>query len=175
MTKGKATGTAREYQEHCRDILIHRDLELEPYSGDGIDVPFAMGGTTWSIDVVLRHKTSGSVVIAECRRRQDAVQQNDVGAFAYEAELLREQLGVPVAALFVAKKAIQIGALKTGDFNGISMVVVDEDAVPPSFKMDFHRFDANRKKRYHEYVLHIAPASLSFKGELAMVLIKKDK
>src|SRR6266700_2407896 len=172
MTKGKATGEAREYQQHCRDVLIAREPQLEPYSGDGIDVEFDLGGTTWSIYVALRHKQNGNVVIAECRRRNDAVQQEDLGAFAYKTELLRKSLSVPVAAFFIAKAAIQIGAVKASEFAEIWMALLDADATPPAFTIDFHRYDPKREKRYHEFAMHVPTASLGFHGQLAMVHIK---
>src|SRR6478735_7196091 len=101
MTGGKAHGANREYQLTCRDVLRCRRPELEPWAGDGIDVPFELPDTTWRIDVALR-EPGGGLVVAECRRTIDAVKQEDVAAFAYKVELLRRTLGVLVAGVFLA-------------------------------------------------------------------------
>jgi hypothetical protein len=154
----------------ARDVLVHRDASLTPYSGEGIDVPFPVGGTTWTIDVALR-APNGDILVAECRRRADPVKQEDVAAFAYKVELLRQQLGVSVAGVFLTKTSHQLGAVKVGQFEDITMAVLGEGQVPPGFSIVFHRYDEVRAKRRREYVLHVAPGhyEVTFSSEVNLI------
>jgi len=67
MAAGKARGENRTYQVFCRDVLqtLSSHGGFVPYEGDGIDVPFDMGGTTWTLDVALKD-SEGNIVVAEC-------------------------------------------------------------------------------------------------------------
>jgi len=163
VSKGRAQGKDRDYQIQCRDVLIHRNQSLVPYSGDGIDVPFDVGGTTWSLDVALRD-SSGEAVIAECRRREATVKQEEVAAFAYKVEQLRQALSLPIAGVFFAKSGHQLGALKVGNFEGITMVILPEGEKPPGFSIVFQHYDSERAKRMKHYVLHAAPGRYTISG-----------
>jgi hypothetical protein len=70
MTAGKATGKDRDYQVFCRDLLLKQygSNGLRLYEGDGIDVPFDVGGTPRTLDVALVD-CEGNIIVAECRRR----------------------------------------------------------------------------------------------------------
>ena len=128
MTQGRAQGQDRAYQVHCRDLLQYRNPEFAPYSGDGIDVPFDVGGTTWTIGVALKD-SDGALLVAECRRRKAAAKQEEIAAFAYKVEVLRRDLGAVVCGAFLTKCAPQLGAVKVGQFEGITVAVLLEGKV----------------------------------------------
>ncbi|HET6756045.1 MAG TPA: hypothetical protein VFH21_00290, partial [Burkholderiales bacterium] len=107
MTGGKAYGRDRQYQVECRDVLMSNTPELTPWAADGIDVPFELPDTCWTFDVALRDR-AGALVVAECRRTGGAVKQKDIAAFAYNVEMLRKTLDIPVAGVFIAKTGHQI-------------------------------------------------------------------
>ena len=174
MGRGKAHGANRDYQVRCRDVLVHRDPELAPFADDGIDVPFDIGGSTWTLDVALR-KADGSLIVAEARRKTAPVKQEELAAFAYKVELLRKHFRVPVAGFFITKTAHQVGAVKAGEFAAISMVVLSQDAAPPGFSMVFHRYSAKREQRYREFVYHVGSGGLSFSGSVEAKLIKAPR
>jgi hypothetical protein len=156
MSGGRAHGAAREYQILCRDMLLQRWPGFTAYSEDGIDVPFDAGGTTWTMDVALR--ASGSdVLVAECRGRASPAKQEEVAAFAYKVELLRKDLGVPVAGAFIARSAPQLGAVKVTHFDGITMAVLISTEAHPGFTVVFHRYDLERQKRCRDFLLQCAP------------------
>jgi hypothetical protein len=134
MGKGRATGIDRNYQERCRDVLVFRDRSLVPWADDGIDVPFAAYGTTWRLDVALR-RVDGGLVVAECRRRRGAVKQGDIAEFSRVVAGLREVLNRPVDAAFFTKSIHQLGALRVGDYDGVTLFVLDENAAPPGFAL----------------------------------------
>jgi hypothetical protein len=127
MRSGKAHGLYRQYQVECRDVLTFRHQELTPWSADGIDVPFDLPDTRWTFDIALRNPT-GSLLLAECRCTVNAVKQKDVAAFAYNVELARRALNIPVAGVFITKSEHQIGAVKVSQFNGIQSACRDKDS-----------------------------------------------
>jgi len=45
---------------------MSRDQQLRPWEADGIDIPFDLPDTRWTIDVALRGK-AGALLVAECR------------------------------------------------------------------------------------------------------------
>ncbi len=102
---GKATGENRSYQEQCRDIAMAQDPSLVPYARDGIDIEFAVGHTTITVDVALR-APDGSLVLIECKRWNEAVEQAAVYAFAGEVEDIREATGLAIVAGFYAKTGV---------------------------------------------------------------------
>jgi hypothetical protein len=172
MSKGKAHGINRKYQVKCRDILIFRNPKLKPWTDDGIDVVFKLPDTRWTFDVALRD-ADGALVVVECRRTVGAVKQEAVAAFAYKVEMLRKSLSIPIAALFITKKSHQLGAIKVGQFNGIQVAVLDEDATPPGFNITFLRYDQKRERRCRDIVMHVAPGSFKITGSPATMIYRK--
>jgi hypothetical protein len=163
MTGGKAHGANRQYQIECRDVLIHRKPELTPWTDDGVDIPFKLPDTTWTIDVALRDP-SGSLVVAECKRRADGVKQDEVAAFAHKVERLRKALGIAVAGVFMAKSAHQIGAVRVGQFEGIKMAILDEGSSPPGFNITFLRYDQERETKLRDITMSVECGSYRITG-----------
>jgi hypothetical protein len=164
MSKGKAYGENREYQVTCRDVLMFRDSTLVQWESDGIDTQFPLPDTNWSVDVALRRTPGGELVVAECRRTANAVKQEDVAAFAYKVELLRKSLATDVAGVFMTKTGHQIGAVRVGQFNGIDLVILSEDATPPGFNITFLRYDAERESKMHDIVMHVPTGHYTLTG-----------
>jgi hypothetical protein len=154
MAQGKAHGENRAYQIHCRDVLQSKYPGFSPFSGDGIDVPFGLGGTTWTMDVALRN-SDGALLVAECRRRKDPPKQEDIAAFAHKVELLRKHFGVPISGAFLSKSSPQIGVVKAGQFEGITVAQLLEGEISEGFSIAFHRYDAEREKRLRDFVLKV--------------------
>jgi hypothetical protein len=169
-----AHGVDRGYQIQCRDVLIFREPRFQPYSADGIDVPFDFGGTTWKLDVALR-APEGEVLIAECRRQKNAVKQEDVLAFATKVELLRKALNVLVAGVFIAKREHQIGAIKVGAFAGITVAILAEGETAPGFAITFLRYDREREDRCRDVTLHVPPMRVDVRGGDADMRVGKTR
>jgi hypothetical protein len=131
-----------------------------------------VGGTTWTIDVALG-KPSGEVFVAECRRTKATVTQEDVAGFAYKVELLRKELGVQVGGAFITKTGVQLGAVKVGQYEGIYVAVLPQDATPPGFLIVFHRYDKVREKRLHDQVLHVPPAHIAVTAHAPTIYVKR--
>jgi hypothetical protein len=163
MPGGKAHGPDRQYQITCRDVLMFRGANLNPWTNDGVDVPFDLPDTRWTFDVALRDGT-GALVVAECRRTTGSVKQEDMAAFAYKVELLRKSLEVPVAGFFITKTDHQVGAVKVGQFTGIQSVVLAEDATPPGFSITFLRYDEERERRCREILMHVPSGAFAITG-----------
>jgi hypothetical protein len=172
MTRGKAHGRNRQYQVQCRDVLIFRNPQLVPWSGDGIDVPFNLPDTRWTFDVALKDP-SGGLVVAECRRTVEAVKQEAIAAFAYKVGKLHGKLNIPVAGLFMAKGSLQIGAIKVGTFNDIKLITLEEGAHPPGFSITFLRYDAERDKRCKDMIMHVPALSFAITGERVTLTHRK--
>ena len=169
---GKAHGVYRQYQLECRDILISRGQKLTPWSGDGIDVPFDLPDTRWTFDIALRDPT-GSLVIAECRRTVGAVKQRDAAAFAYNVELARKTLNIPVAGMFITKREHQIGAVKVSQFNGIESAIIEPGSSPRGFNITFLRYDAEREKKCRDIVMQAPSVSFGMTGSSATFHVGK--
>ncbi|MGH9461834.1 MAG: hypothetical protein ACRD1X_11490 [Vicinamibacteria bacterium] len=163
MSQGKAHGVDRQYQMACRDVLTHRNPELAPWSGDGIDVPFNLPDTTWTFDVALK-APDGSAVVAECRRTVGAVKQGDVAEFAFKVESLRRTIGKSVSAFFFAKTAHQLGAVRVGQYWGVEVALLDEDARPPGFNLTFLGYDAKRDRKLRRIIMHTEPGQVRLTG-----------
>src|SRR4029450_3602512 len=163
MAQGKAYGENRAYQIHCRDVLQYKHPGFSPYSGDGIDVCFTVGGTTWTIDVALR-SSEGALFVAECRRRNAPTKQDDIAAFAYKVELLRKHFSIPVAGAFLCKSSPQLGAVKTSQDARITVAQLLEGNISEGFSVAFHRYGAQREKRRRDFVLKVAPGSYTVTG-----------
>jgi hypothetical protein len=142
---------------------MFRNPWLKPWEDDGIDVPFYLPDTCWTFDIALRDGAS-ALVVAECRRTTGAVKQEDVAAFAYKVESLRKNLNIPVAGIFITKKAHQLGAVRVGQFNGIQTAVLEEGAAPPGFNITFLRYDRERERRLRDITMHVPPGSLTVTG-----------
>src|SRR2546425_8985432 len=110
MGVGKAHGEDRCYQVLARDIIetISREERLAPYGGDGVDVPFEMGGSTWTLDIALKSSDDSKIVVGECRRWAKPIKQEHIAAFAYKVELLRKVTGKEVAGFYFTKKHFQV-------------------------------------------------------------------
>lgn len=170
---GQAFGKDRDYQILCRDVLMHRNRTLQPWSGDGIDVAFALPDTQWTIDVALRG--DAGLFVTECRRTASSVKQEDVAAFAYKVELLRRTQGMPVGASFFTKTGHQIGAVKVGQFAGIAIVILEEGAEVPGFNITFLRYDAARARAARDIVMCVSPGSIAITGmDAELTVIRRD-
>jgi hypothetical protein len=163
MTQGKAHGQDRAYQIHCRDVLQYQHPGFSPYSGDGIDVAFAVGGTTWTMDVALRDST-GELLVAECRRRKEPAKQEALAAFAHKVELLRKEFAVRVAGAFFSKSSPQLGAVKHSQFEGIIVAELLEGNISEGFSVAFYHYDREREKRLRDFVLKVAAGHYALTG-----------
>ena len=142
-----ATGSDRQYQESCRDLLIQLDPRLYPQNSDGIDIPVQnICGTTVTFDILLR-SPEGEIVAAECKRWESSVPQGPLFEFATKCEGLREALGSPVAGIFLAKKSVQQGLLKVASNMGVQVIVLPEASSDPGFYFRFEEYDVDREQR----------------------------
>jgi hypothetical protein len=163
MSQGKAHGIDRQYQVACRDVLTHRNPELKSWAGDGIDVPFDLPDTKWTFDIALR-TPDGSAVVAECRRTARAVKQAHVAGFALAVESLRRTTGRSVSAFFFAKTAHQLGAVRVGQYWGIEVALLGQDARPPGFNLTFLCYDAERHRKLRHIIMHVEPNQFRLTG-----------
>jgi hypothetical protein len=174
--KGKASGTARTYQEFCRDVVswLHEAGGLTPCAGDGIDVPFALAGTEITFDVAVKDER-GRVVVAECKRWnvKRPVQQRDLFAFMYGVEELRKVLGVEVGALFITSSDFQVGAVKTATHKRVQVATCGADQALPDFVVVFKRYDARRAKTIQRAVAQFHGSSTPT-GTLGIVVKRGD-
>lgn len=146
MSGGRAFGVARSYQQFCRDYLRRSwPTLLPPAVGDGLDVPFELGGTTWYIDVALWAPDGSTLVAAECRWRRDPVKQEDVAAFAHKVSLLRTIASVE--PYFFTRARFQPGAVKAAQNHGIVRAIWTESAPQAGFAVVFPGFDLTTSKR----------------------------
>jgi len=175
MSGGKAYGPNRDYQAFCRDVLRKSEPRLTAVSGDGLDVPITLGGTTWSFDVAL-HVPDERLVVAECRRRKAPVKQEDLAAFAYKLCLLRSARPVPVAGVFFGKSRYQIGAVAAAQEAGISMAIVgDNHTIAGGFGVAYHRLDPVTRRRAKDVTFHVPPAGLVISGGAATLRLTRNK
>ena len=142
------------------------------YSPSPVDVPFDAAGSTWSFDVAL-HVPSVRLVVAECRRRKEAVKQEDLAGFAFRVDRLRQALGLPVAGVFFAKRHYQVGAVRAAQFEGISMAVVaDGETIGDGFAVQYHRWDPSSGKRCQDATIHVgAPAVMLITAGQARAIV----
>lgn len=172
MASGQAHGENRRYQEFCRDALRRLRPEIEYYSGDGIDVPFEVGGTTWTIDIALK-TPRGQVIVAECRRRTEPLKQDAVAAFAHKVELLRKGLGLQVAGLIFTKRHAQLGAVKACTWEGIQLAVCEQEQPLNAFSLVFYSYDAKRESRLRKGQVYAA-GEIAVASSLTMEVIRHD-
>jgi hypothetical protein len=161
--QGKAYGQDRAYQIHCRDVLQYQHPGFSPYSGDGIDVRFDVGGSTWTIDVALKN-SADELLIAECRRRQDRTKQEAIAAFAHKVEMVRREFSVPVGGAFFCKSSPQLGAVKHSQFEGITIAELLEGDISEGFSISFHRYGSERERRIRNFVLKVPTATYTLTG-----------
>lgn len=175
MTAGKATGTAREYQVLCRDVLQRR-FGGTPYAGDGIDVPFAIAGTTFNLDVALRGSGvhAGHIILAECRNTVDAQKQKEVAAFAFQAERIRRVTGMPVAAFFMVASEPQIGAVKLEADVELSVAVVTGTDLSDA-RVAFLGYDTQREEKLRNHLIFLERATYQIQtGTVEFVVHRAD-
>lgn len=175
MPAGKAQGEARDYQVYCKGILqaLDRQAKLEPFKDDGIDV--AINGemdTTITFDIMLCDGKD-KIQVAECRKRTEAVKQNDLFAFAYEVERLREQTGKTVAGVFFTISRFQEGAVKHAALSGIDAVVCEVGQTLSNFCVSYKKYDAERKRLIQKVCAHLT-ASTGSAASVSAVIIRAD-
>src|SRR3990172_2701646 len=165
MTSGKAQREDREYQVLARNILqTLAGGGLFPYSDDGIDVPFEMGGTTWTLDVALKDSI-GAIVVVECKRWQEPIKQEHIAGFAYKVELLRKETGKRVAGMFFTSAKYQIGAVKAAAGAGVEVAICNQDQSLQQFTLSFQKYDPTRAKRLQKALAYLTGA-IQPKGHL---------
>jgi hypothetical protein len=176
VSGGKAHGADRTYQEFCRDVLRKNDDTLVPFSGDGIDVTLDAAGSRWTFDVAL-HVPGVRLIVAECKRHAARVKQDHVAAFAFKVDRHRQAMGLPVAGAFFTKTQYQVGAVRSGQYEGISMAVVgDRETIAEGFAIQYHRWDAATGKRVRDVTLHVgAPATFRVTGSDVRLLLGRAR
>lgn len=151
MPSGRAHGIDRDYQILARDILTRMAqlALLEPYSGDGIDVPIKLGSAIRTFDVALKDHNN-QLVVAECKRTRAPIKLTDLDAFAHRVELLRRETNGAVAGVYFAKTAYQLGAIKAAPDSGIRVALCAQDQPPTVFGLMFERYDPDRERRIRD-------------------------
>lgn len=172
MAGGKAHGSSRQYQIDCRNVLLALDSNLSPWpGGDGIDVPFLVRGSEWSVDIALC-RSDGKVVLAECKCK-GGIKQSELAPFAYVVEGIRQKLNVEVAGIFVAKDRLQIGAIRVADDAGITLLCLEEGVAPRGFNTVYCRYDRKREKGLRDITMRALPGAYEMSGGEAE-LIHRD-
>lgn len=174
MAKGKAYGLDRDYQMLCRDLLqvSRNERGLEPYAGDGIDVPIKTGAATWTFDVALR-STDGGIVVAECKRWKDPVDQTYIAAFSQTVEALRKAIGVPVAGLFFTKKSYRSGATQAAYDLGVEIATCNQDQSIVNYTLVYQVYDPDRDARIRN-ILAGATVTVGISTQPGWVLTRPD-
>jgi hypothetical protein len=171
MPGGKAHGKPREYQVFARNVLQILEVQekLEPYAGDGIDVPIKLGFATFTFDVALKG-SDNRIVVVECRAlsKPGRVKQTDIAAFANKVTHLRIQTLANVAGVFFTKTAYQDGAIKHATTEGISIAVcVPQKSIDRIF-LTYYRYDPELDKQMRH---HVDYASIAFREDMRMLTI----
>jgi len=133
--------------------------ELVPLSGEGIDVPLDIGGTTVTFDVALE-VPGGPLVVAECRRWRDGVKQEGLFALAKKLQLLRESIQRPVEGICFARRRHQLGALRVAAHDEITMVVTEQDQPSNTPSLYFYEYDPKTKTVSRKGKLYVAGCSI---------------
>jgi len=175
MSSGKAHGENRDYQILGRSIVqvLNRQEGLIPYEGDGIDVPFKMGGTTWTLDIALKSCDGSKIVVGECRRWAYSIEQEHIAAFAYKVELLRKHSGKEVAGIYLTKTRYRIGAVKAAAGAGIEIAICGQDQSPENFVLSYQRYDPKREARFQNVFAHITETARAT-DSVSIVKIRAD-
>ncbi len=142
--KGRSYGTSREYQVLASKIISHlrEREELSPLSGDGIDVPQELGGTTWTFDVLMSNPKDGTIVVVECKNWSEPMEQENIGAFAYLVGLLKSAYGKTVRAYYFTKTGYRQGAEKAAHYAGIEIIISEANLnFEETFSIYIREFD----------------------------------
>ena len=132
-----------------------------------MDVALDAAGSLWTFDIVL-HVPETRLVVAECRRCTAPVKQEDFAAFAFKVDRLGQSVGLPVAGVFFAKSRYQVGALRSGRHEGVTMAVVsDREIVGEGFVIEYHRWDYMVDKRAKDATIHIGRPVCSIVASVA--------
>jgi len=174
MSRGKARGKDRAYQVLVRNVLQMEWAGSLPFGGDGIDLPFDIGGTTVTFDVVLE-VPQGPVVVAECRRWAAGVKQEAVFALARKLQLLQVSLGRPVEGVLVARKSHQRGALKVAANDGIAMAVTEQDQPKNTPSIYYYEYDPSTDEVSRRGKLYLVAHSVSYSSAVATLTILRPE
>lgn len=169
MPGGKAHGKPREYQVFARNVLQILEVQekLEPYAGDGIDVPIKLGFATFTFDVALKG-SDNRIVVAECKAysKPGRVKQSDIAAFANTVSHLRTQTLANVAGVFFTKTAYQDGAIKHATTEGISIAVcVPQESLNRIF-LTYFRYDPELDKHVRH---HVDYAAIAYREDMRLL------
>lgn len=116
---------------------------------------------------------AGDFLVAECKRWSDNVPQEKVAALALKVERLRETTGKAVSGLLFVKTGVQFGALKTAAYEGIEVVVSEEDQPLPIFTIEVLRYDPEREERLRAVLCNMAE-TLTLSDRYEAVAIRPD-
>jgi hypothetical protein len=159
----------------CRDLLMQRVGSmgpLEPYAGEGIDVPIKLGHPTHKFDVALRG-SDGRLVVGECKRWADSVPQGQLAEFVHWVSELRRISNSEVAAFFFASIDPQLGLLQTAIEPNIRVVVYVPDQESADVVFSFVRFDPVAEARVKDAFAHLT-ATASMTTSMSIVVIRGD-
>lgn len=175
MTSGKASGEDREYQVLCRDILIKISQDsLSSVKGDGVDVNIeGLGGTNITFDIALQNE-DGDITVAECKRWNAPIPQNVIFAFAKTVELLRESTGRRVAGMVFAKRQFQAGAVKSANWSGIRIALLEQDQSIKDFHLVYLKYDKKRAMRIQEAIAKLS-GEIRPESALSIKVFHKDR
>ena len=175
MSSGKAHGENRDYQILGLSIVqvLSRQEGLIPYEGDGIDVPFEMGGSTWTLDIALKNLDDSKIVVGECRRWAYPIEQEHIAAFAYKVELLRKHSGKEVAGVYLTKTHYRIGAVKAAAGAGIEIAICGQNQSPENFVLTYQKYDPKREARFQNAFVHTTETAKAT-ASVSIVKIRAD-
>lgn len=173
MPGGKAHGKPRGYQVFARNVLqiLRVQESLEPYEGDGIDVPIKLGFATFTFDVALKG-SDNRIVVAECKAysKPGTVKQSDIAAFANTVTHLRIQTLANVAGVFFTKTAYQDGAIRHATFEGISIAVCVPQKSLDHIFLTYYRYDPVTDEQVRH---HVDYASITFREDMRMLTLEE--
>jgi hypothetical protein len=97
---------------------------------------------------------TGGIIVAECKRWTDSIDQGTLASFATTLDLLRQSQAKAIAGVFFAKQAYQRGALKLADYLGLELACLRDDGIPSPLRL--HRWDSAKVRRVEDLVLFVA-------------------
>ena len=173
MPGGKAHGESRDYQVFARNVLqiLRVQEKLEPYDGDGIDVPIKLGFATFRFDVALKG-SDNRIVVVECKAhsKRGRVKQGDIAEFANKVSHLRTHTLANVAGVFFTKTAYQDGAIKHATWEGISVAVCAPKESLDHIFLTYYRYDPELDKQVRH---HVDYASVAFREDMMMITVEE--